>query len=71
MSFEGKGFRLPNEGDMPEASPERQYEVLLQMLEDLSGPTHEGIDPAITMQAIENTKNRIAELKREFPQLNN
>lgn len=71
MSFEGKGYRLPSEGEHPEASPERQYELLLQMLEDLSGPIHDGIDPSITAQAIENTKKRITELKEEFPQLNN
>ena len=70
MSEKDTHFLPANNSEGNTLSPERKYKVLLDVLESLTGPEHTEIDPAILAQSIKNTEERIAELKKEFPQLN-
>ncbi len=63
-----EGFPLPEKRDV---SARDKLEALMRTLEDLSGPSHADIDPALAEIAIERTKERIEELRREHPELNN
>lgn len=63
-----EGFPLPEKRGV---SAQQKLETLMRTLEDLSGPAHADIDPALTEKAIERTKERIAALRRENPGLNN
>jgi hypothetical protein len=63
-----EGFPLPEKRDV---SAEQKLEVLMQLLEDLSGPDYEGIDPKLVEEAKKRTEARIEELRKEHPELNN
>jgi hypothetical protein len=53
------------------ASPERKLEVLLNELEALNGPSHEHLPQDLIAAQVERKQKEIAELKKEYPQLNN